>query len=676
MDSNITNAVYLQGKVLGRVHGAIETASYHRLGPWVAAVLLLTTVVYWSQPIKFDEDGLVTVNRRWSWEPAFFSRIRWISNAPAIMAAADEQFQGKPYRLARGDTDQIILPPSFIPELNHLNSDVLNSRESHAFGLLGHLTGMGVVRKTSFHVRVLLSHISPALPSLFALTGMRISKAIQNDFPQQHEWTVMKPSKAIVRCVSESIALALFGAEMTANNPELVHLTHEHTNNVFQVCFAMRCVPEPLQALMVWLVPARWKLISGWRRLRHYVVPSVLAKKAARSSSGKARSAGAVNPDVISWMVEAGKNELERDSEVLTTLVGSIAAGSTYSITNFCCRTIMDMVAHPDVLDAVRAEIRAKHAEINGKWDMAALASLEKLESAMKESARLTPGTLLVYSRVVKKDHVLSNGLKLKKGQFITMSGAQRTMDPLVFEEPTQYKGLRFCAPDKIEEHRTRPFSSIDTDILGWGAGRWACPGRLISDMAAKILLVRLLDEYDFAFVGGKPLSRSVMHEFLFFHPENEMMEVQTVVEVFLGAKRDSHYEFQGSVIAADADATTYLVRCQYGLLNMPGFPTTSCNLEDPPWTVTEGPSTMVGVISTAIDTVTALLAETCEIKDRTAAYCSYTFTGISAGTTTSTAYPTTITGDLFYPYPITITAGAEKLPPAPTAKAKREKEL
>lgn len=138
---------------------------------------------------------------------------------------------GRPYRLCRGDTDQIILPPSMIPELNRLGIDVLNSRESHAFGLLGHLTGMGVVRKTSFHVRVLLSHISPALPTLFTVTAARISAGIENDFPKKHEWTIMKPSKAVVRCISEAIALTLFGTNMTANNPELVQLTHEHTNN-------------------------------------------------------------------------------------------------------------------------------------------------------------------------------------------------------------------------------------------------------------------------------------------------------------------------------------------------------------------------------------------------------------------------------------------------------------
>ncbi|KAK4234569.1 Ent-kaurene oxidase [Achaetomium macrosporum] len=437
-----------------------------------------------------DSNGLFTANKRFSWEPSYFARFRWITNAQKILQDADSKAQGKPYLLARGDTDLLVLPPALIPELNRLGADVLNSREYHAHSMLGALTGMGVVRKTSFHVRVLLSYISPALPAIFALTGERVSAAVAQEFPRAYEWTVMKPQKAVVRCV------------------------------IFQVTFAMRCVPACLHPLLVWLLPARWGLVRGWRKLTSYVVPRVLQLKEEFSRTPDRK----VSPDVISWMVEAGRTEMERDPEVLTRLVGSVAAGSTYSIANFCCRTIMDLISHPDVLAAVRAEIREKHAQVRGRWDMATLASMEKLESAMKETARLAPGSLLVYSRVVKKDHVLSNGLELKKGQFVTMSGAMRTLDPDIFEEPREYRGLRFCAEDRIEEHRARPFGSLDTDILAFGAGRWACPGRLISGIAAKILLVKLLDEYDFGFVGNKPLERHCMHEFLFFHPENKML--------------------------------------------------------------------------------------------------------------------------------------------------------
>ncbi|KAI1113350.1 hypothetical protein F5Y14DRAFT_418014 [Nemania sp. NC0429] len=139
-------------------------------------------------------------------------------------------------------------------------------------------------------------------------------------------------------------------------------------------------------------------------------------------------------------------------------------------------------------------------------------------------------------------------------------------------------------------------------------------------------------------------------------------MPTQTVVDLFLGAKRKSNYTFVGSVLEADDAATTYHITCKSGDLNLPGFPTTTCDLKDPPWTVTEGSSTMVASLLTSIGSVTALLDETCVLEDRTAAYCNYTFIGNSGPQSTSTSYTTVITGDLYYEYPIAITAGAEKL--------------
>ncbi|KAI1345527.1 hypothetical protein F5Y01DRAFT_300310 [Xylaria sp. FL0043] len=137
----------------------------------------------------------------------------------------------------------------------------------------------------------------------------------------------------------------------------------------------------------------------------------------------------------------------------------------------------------------------------------------------------------------------------------------------------------------------------------------------------------------------------------------------QTVVNVFLGAKRSSSYLFDGRIIVADATATTFEIQCKSGVLNLPGFPTTTCDpANDPPWTVTYGSSTMIGVIPTAIGTVTALLAETCALEARTAAYCNYTFVEDIGSSSTTTSYPTVITGDSYTEYPITITAGLQNL--------------
>ncbi|KAI0444322.1 cytochrome P450 [Xylaria telfairii] len=460
----------------------------------------------------------MTANRLFYFEPSLFARLRWCLWAREILDAADEKASGHPYILARGDKDLVVLPASLIPEMNRMSANTLNSRQSHAFTLLGDLTGMRVVEKTSYHVRMLLGRISPALPELFAPTATRISSAMSREFTSSDEWVVFKPLPATVRCFSEGIALALFGAKMVENS-RLVELTHELTTNVFQVAFVMRCIPSVLHPLCVWLLPAKWRMESNWRELGDFVKPAVRSQANIYAND----SVQNVDPNLVSWMVKDGQTALERDPDVLTTLCGSVAAGSTYSIANFVCRALVDLVAHPDILDAVRAEIRSKGESIGGVWDLAAVSDLEKLDSAMKETARLSPGTLLVYSRVVQQECTLA-GVKLQKGQFITISGPSRALDPTIFEKPRGYQGLRFCTKENIEQHRARPFRSVDSEILTWGAGRWACPGRYIADMAAKILLVKLLDEWDFAFVNGKPLGPNAVHEFVFFHPDNQML--------------------------------------------------------------------------------------------------------------------------------------------------------
>ncbi len=207
--------------------------------------------------------------------------------------------------------------------------------------------------------------------------------------------------------------------------------------------------------------------------MERYVVPEVLKRK-----EDAAKGIPPSSTDVISWMVHDGRTPIENDPHVLTHLIGSIAAGGTYSTANFVSRVVSDLAAHPDVLEEIRTRYAGSTPPFSDAGTWAAFGSLDKLESIMKETSRLAPGSLLVYSRVLQDDAVLSNGLALKKGQFITVSGHNRSTDPEVFPDPDQYKGLRFYDAD-LTTHRAQPFRSLDSDILTWGAGRWACSGRL-----------------------------------------------------------------------------------------------------------------------------------------------------------------------------------------------------
>ena len=222
-------------------------------------------------------------------------------------------------------------------------------------------------------------------------------------------------------------------------------------------------------------------------------------------------------------MTSEAKDGQDADPQLIKGIVGSTAAGATYSSAALIVGVVADLVANPHFLEEIREEIRTKHGEVDGDWDVEAYNSLEKLDSAMKETVRLAPGTYLVYSRVILNDYTLSDGLKLKKGQFVCISGYSRAMDPHFFLNPNKYDALR-AYNQNLQDHRARPFSSVLADDYRWGAGRWACPGRYIATLMAKVILVKLLDEYEFKFVGGERPPNALLHEFVFFHPDTKLL--------------------------------------------------------------------------------------------------------------------------------------------------------
>ena len=217
----------------------------------VLSTLMLLTLLYLLREEKDYDDGLPVVNRLFSREPHFFSRLRWAVWARNILDNAHEkvsateicppsllnaniirQFGDKPYRLARGDADVIVLPAQYIPELNQLPEDVISSRQWHALTMLGNISGIDIVRKTSYHVKILLSRISPVLPELLVPTAQRLCRSIERVFPQQIDgvWVTVDPLDTIVRCVSEGLALILYG-EPVCDNPDIIQLCHEHTKH-------------------------------------------------------------------------------------------------------------------------------------------------------------------------------------------------------------------------------------------------------------------------------------------------------------------------------------------------------------------------------------------------------------------------------------------------------------
>lgn len=225
---------------------------------------------------------------------------------------------------------------------------------------------------------------------------------------------------------------------------------------------------------------------------------------------------------MISSVVHGAKSSQEADHERITGIVASTAAGAIHSSAALIVSVLTHLATHPRFLKELRGEIRMKHQELGGKWDMSVFQDLVKLDSAMKETTRIAPSTRIIYMRAILENYTLSTGLELKRGQFLCVSGATRALDPTLFPNPEDYDALR--AFKNLEEHRTKPFNNSHAEDLRWGSGRWACPGRYIATLLTKMIIVKLVDEYDFDFPTGSPPPITSLHEFNFMLPNSNFL--------------------------------------------------------------------------------------------------------------------------------------------------------
>ncbi len=277
----------------------------------------------------------------------------------------------------------------------------------------------------------------------------------------------------------------------------------------------MRLVPFMLQAFLVWLLPAKWRLEKNVRKLESFIIPEALRLLAQKDLSS--------DGNLLSWMIQGSRSDTERDPKVLTRLQFVTAAGGTHTVGMLIDNALFDLVTNPSLLEEVREEIREKHQENDGIWDHEAYESLVKLDSALKESTRVGPPTMTVYNRLMQSDYTLSNGVTLKKGQMICVSSCSIQKDPDIFTDPESYNGLR-AYEQGLEDHQAHPFKFADRE-LSWGAGRWACPGRFLANLEAKIILVKLLDEYDFKLPPGKTRPKRItLHEYGFIGEHETLM--------------------------------------------------------------------------------------------------------------------------------------------------------
>lgn len=271
------------------------------------------------------------------------------------------------------------------------------------------------------------------------------------------------------------------------------------------------------------MLPSTYRGHAYIRRAKRLLVPEIQHRRRAEAS-GKSLSE---DKNLLSWMMEIA-SEKASDPKQLAHLEVVMSLASIHTSQMNAVHCLYDMVARPEYIEPIREEIK-KVVEEDGpwmQWSKSSFTKLRHLYSFMRESQRFNPPSLLSMHRVILQSYQLSDGTMLPQDAHVSVPVNAIPNNPDVTPEPEIFDGDRYLKLRQQEdEGHLHQFSTTTWRILNFGHGMYSCPGRFFANLEIKIILVRLIMDFDFKFPDGKGRLEDLRaHEFIFPSPEGELL--------------------------------------------------------------------------------------------------------------------------------------------------------
>lgn len=345
-------------------------------------------------------------------------------------------------------------------------------------------------------------------------------------------------------CVARMTA-KLFLGEPACRNREWLKLSINFSIELFACAFILRKVPKFLHPMVAPLFPLRWRVASTLERSRVIVGPLMERHR----DCVQRRIAGEKVEEedtLLNWMMDNGteeENRLEQMASRQTILTLASIHTTSMAVSNL----LFDLCANPQWFPVLREEIAVierdlgKLGERPGIGAKQWLPRLEKLDSALIESLRLSPPLLRTLfsfvcdvspadmrtvgnQRQVLVPITLKDGTHIPAGTRIACAKAD-----VVYNNPAEFRIF-----DPMRSYRKRYETGelnkhlagmLEKEYQHFGYGRQACPGRFFAIGEVKMMMVKLLDEFEFKFPPGKGRP-NIFHadEFAFLNPFAKLM--------------------------------------------------------------------------------------------------------------------------------------------------------
>ena len=244
-------------------------------------------------------------------------------------------------------------------------------------------------------------------------------------------------------------------------------------------------------------LPVFWKRDRARRRLVE-LLTEVFARRAGVEPEGRE-----LFDVLLQLRDEEGRPRY--DIDVVTGMFISMMFAGHHTTSGTAAWTLIELLRHPEVADAVVAELDEIYAD-GRDVSYQALREIPRLEASIKESLRLHPPLILLMRMVMEDFHY--KGWTVPAGRRVGVSPAVSNRLPECFPDPERYDPSRYG-----EGHEA------DRNLFAWipfGAGRHRCVGAAFAMMQLKAIFSILLRDFEFELAQpaasyGNDLSKMVV---------------------------------------------------------------------------------------------------------------------------------------------------------------------
>ncbi|TLD03944.1 hypothetical protein PgNI_11361 [Pyricularia grisea] len=465
-------------------------------------------------------DLVIAGAKKGDWFPYLQAKLRNTTDGQKAIFSAYKEWPEKPYALPcfGSPAGMVVLPKSWIKNIISQPDHVLNLWDIGVEMLqLDYAFLDKRFNSPPLHINLIAKTLTKNYGNLIPDMVEEANLAFTEQWGRSDEWTSVKVYDTVQNMLGLITSRVTYGLPLS-RDPELRKVTMEFVQRSFVTGLMLYNVWKPIRPLVALLatLPHRLSLY----KFRRLIVPEV-KKRLADSNRGEKKDQ---QNDFINWAIQQAE-EFEdpyfSKPEVLASRALFANYVSIHTSAFSLTHAVLDLAtAGPEVQEEMRQEVVSVLASCNGEWSKKALAKMYKIDSLLRESARLDTFMSVAGNRYITAPEglALPNGQTLPKGTPIMFPAAPVMLDEIYYPNPLEFQPLRFVpkanneddADDDMgtqDERRARTaFSCTSAEYMAFGHGKHACPGRFFAAAELKLMLAHLLLEYELEKIDERPV--------------------------------------------------------------------------------------------------------------------------------------------------------------------------